>query len=78
MHISACLDANREVKDSIAINVPAVSEDVYTVVVSPYAEMMLPFSICIRQSEIVVKTNIVDDDYFLLPHHHTETTTYLL
>ena len=36
--ISACLDANREVKDSIAINVPAISEDVYTVVVSPYAE----------------------------------------
>lgn len=36
--ITACLDDNHEVQDSIAINIPAISEDVYTVVVSPYAE----------------------------------------
>lgn len=36
--VTACLDDNREVRDSIAINIPAISDDVYTVVVSPYAE----------------------------------------
>lgn len=36
--VTACLDDNREIRDSIAINIPAISDDVYTVVVSPYAE----------------------------------------
>lgn len=36
--ITACLDDNHEIKDSVVINVPAIAEDTYTVVVSPYAE----------------------------------------
>lgn len=36
--ITACLKDNQDVKDSITISVPEVLDDVYAIVVSPYAE----------------------------------------